>query len=196
MRPRSLSQTCFLFFSLFSMKKKAWMIGMPHNQCGWGTIMKWYGVDQKKVNLVLDQLEKCGFLQGVQHVSNNTSIVIFEIAKFWPFLLFIMKHVHEQQQKMLFLECPLPVLSVRINFNSFSTTLKIYAPKVPMKYSKNNQNFAMSKITIDVLFETCWTPCKKPHISSWSRTRFTFFWSTLYLITPRSDVIWCLRLCT
>ena len=35
----------------------------------------------------------------------------------------------------------------------------------------------MSIITIDVLFETCWTPCKKPHLSSWSRTRFTFFWS-------------------
>ena len=41
-----------------------------------------YGVDQKKVNLVLDQLERCGFLHGVQDVSNNTSIVIFDIAKF------------------------------------------------------------------------------------------------------------------
>ena len=41
-----------------------------------------YRVDQKKVNLVLDQLETCGFLQGVQHVSNNTSIVKFDIAKF------------------------------------------------------------------------------------------------------------------
>ena len=41
-----------------------------------------YRVDQKKVNLVLDQLERCGFLYGVQDVSNNTSIVIFDIAKF------------------------------------------------------------------------------------------------------------------
>ena len=41
-----------------------------------------YGVDQKKVNLVLDQLERCGFLHGVQHVSKNTSIVILDIAKF------------------------------------------------------------------------------------------------------------------
>ena len=41
-----------------------------------------YGVDQKKVNLVLDQLARCGFLHGVQHVSKNTSIVIFDIAKF------------------------------------------------------------------------------------------------------------------
>ena len=41
-----------------------------------------YGVDQKKVNLVLDQLERCGFLRGVQHVSKNTSIVILDIAKF------------------------------------------------------------------------------------------------------------------
>ena len=40
-----------------------------------------YRVDQKKVNFVLDQLETCGFLQGVQHVSKNTSIVIFDIAK-------------------------------------------------------------------------------------------------------------------
>ena len=38
----------------------------------------------------------------------------------------------------------------------------------------------MSNITIDVFFETCWTPCKKPHLSSWSRLRFTFFWSTPY----------------
>ena len=36
----------------------------------------------KKVNLVLDQLERCGFLHGVQHVSKNTSIVILDIAKF------------------------------------------------------------------------------------------------------------------
>ena len=41
-----------------------------------------YGVDQKKVNLVLDQLERCGFLHGVQHVSKNTSTVILDIAKF------------------------------------------------------------------------------------------------------------------
>ena len=31
-----------------------------------------YGVDQKKVNFVLDQLERCGFLHGVQHVLKNT----------------------------------------------------------------------------------------------------------------------------
>ena len=40
----------------------------------------------------------------------------------------------------------------------------------------------MSNITIDEFFETCWTPCKKPHLSSWSRTRLTFFWSTPYLL--------------
>ena len=40
---------------------------------------------------------------------------------------------------MLFLECPKSVLSVRINFDSFSTTLKIYAPKIPMKYSKKGK---------------------------------------------------------
>ena len=53
-------------------------------------------VDQKKVNFVLDQLERCGFLHSVQHVSKNTSIVNLDIAKFFPFLLFILKHIHEQ----------------------------------------------------------------------------------------------------
>ena len=52
---------------------------------------------------------------------------------------------------MLFLDCLMPVLPDRINFDSF---LKNYAPKIPMKYSKKGQNFAMSNITIDVLFET------------------------------------------
>ena len=55
---------------------------------------------------------------------------------------------------MLFLDCLMPVLSDRINFDSFLKTLKIYAPKIPMKYSKKGQNFAMSNITINVLFET------------------------------------------
>ena len=41
-----------------------------------------YRVDQKKVNFVLDQLERCGFLHGVQHVSKSTSIVILDIASF------------------------------------------------------------------------------------------------------------------
>ena len=55
---------------------------------------------------------------------------------------------------MLFLDCPILVLSDRINFDSFLKTLKIHAPKIPMKYSKKGQNFAMSIITINVLFET------------------------------------------
>ena len=50
-----------------------------------------------------------------------------------------------------------------------------------MKDSKKGQNFVMSIVIMDVLFETPWTPCKKQHFSSWSRTRFTFFWSTLYI---------------
>ena len=41
--------------------------------------------------------------------------------------------------------------------------------------NKKGQNFAMSKITINVFFETFWTPCKKPHLSCCSRTKFTFF---------------------
>ena len=54
---------------------------------------------------------------------------------------------------MLFLDCLMPVLSDKINFDSYLKTLKVYAPKIPIKYSKNGQNFAMSNITIDVLFE-------------------------------------------
>ena len=49
-----------------------------------------------------------------------------------------------------------------------------------MKYSKNGQKFAMSKNASDVLFGTCWTLCKKPHVSKWSRSRYTFFWMTRY----------------
>ena len=60
----------------------------------------------------------------------------------------------KQPQKMLFSDCSMPVLADKINFDSFLKTLKIYAPKIPMKYSKKGQNFAMSNITIDVLFET------------------------------------------
>ena len=102
-----------------------------------------YRVDQKKVNVVLDQLETCGFLQGVQHVSKNFDFIC---------CFFLNMYINNN---MLFLECPKSVLSVRINFDSFSTTLKIYAPKIPMKYSKKCQNFAISNFTIDVLFETC-----------------------------------------
>ena len=34
-----------------------------------------------------------------------------------------------------------------------------------------------------MLFKACRTPYKKPHVSSRSRTKFTFFWSTLYLLS-------------
>ena len=38
----------------------------------------------------LDHVEKCGFLNGAQHVLNNISEVFLDIAKFWPFLLYFM----------------------------------------------------------------------------------------------------------
>ena len=72
------------------------------------------------------------------------------------------------------------VLSGRIKFVSFSTTWIFCYPKIPMKYSKNGQKFAMSKNTSNMLFRTCWTLCKKPHLSTWSRSRYTFFWMTRY----------------
>ena len=48
----------------------------------------------------------------------------------------------------------------------------------------------MSKNTVNDLFETCWTPCNKPHLSSWSRSKFTFFWSTPY----QNGLLLCLSL--
>ena len=82
--------------------------------------------------------------------------------------------------KIWFLTCPMPVLSGRTNFNPFLKTWKFFTPKFPMKYSKNGQNFTTPKNTWNVIFETCWTPCKKPHFSMWPKSRNTFFWLTPY----------------
>ena len=38
----------------------------------------------------LDHVEKCGFLHGVQHVSNDIFEVFLDIANFLPFLLHFM----------------------------------------------------------------------------------------------------------
>ena len=99
----------------------------------------------------------------------------------WTLLLFYSNMVHKQWLKVWFLTSQMPVLSGRINFVSFSTTWIFCFPKIPMKYSKNGQKFAMSKNTSNMLFKTCWTLCKKPHLSTWSRSRYTFFWMTRYL---------------
>ena len=57
-----------------------------------------------------------------------------------------------------------------------------------MKYSKNGQNFAMSKNALNVLIVTCWTLCKKPHFTRWSGSRYTFFWMTRYVFTDNEFV--------
>ena len=44
----------------------------------------------KKVHRELDQLERCGFLHSVYHVTINTFEAFLDIAKFWPFLLYFM----------------------------------------------------------------------------------------------------------
>ena len=44
----------------------------------------------KKVYSKLDNLERCGFSHGIQHVAINTHEVFFNIEKFWPFLLYFM----------------------------------------------------------------------------------------------------------
>ena len=50
-----------------------------------------------------------------------------------------------------------------------------------MKYSKNGQNFAMSKNASNVWIVTCWTLCKKPHLSRWSSSQYFLFWMTRYV---------------
>ena len=47
-----------------------------------------------------------------------------------------------------------PILSGKINFNPFSKTWNLFAAKIPMKYSKNGQNFVTPKNTLNVLFVT------------------------------------------
>ena len=69
-------------------------------------------------------------------------------------------------------------------------------PKIPMKYSKNGQKFTMSENTSNVLFGTCWTPCKKPHVSTWSRSRYTFFWMTRYPGTTGFYLLFYFYFCT
>ena len=99
----------------------------------------------------------------------------------WSLLLFYSDKVHKQWLKVWFLTSQMPVLSGGMNFVPFEITSKKFFSKIPMKCSKNGQKFAMSKNTSNMLFETCWTPCKKPHFSTWSRSWYTFFWITPYL---------------
>ena len=100
----------------------------------------------------------------------------------WSLLLFYSEMVHKQWLQVWFLTSQMPNLSGRINFVPFSTTSKKFFPKIPMKYSKNGQKFAMSKNASNMLFETCWTTCKKPQFSTRSRSWYTFFWMTRYVI--------------
>ena len=90
-------------------------------------------------------------------------------------LLFYSDMVQKQWLKVWFLKSQMPFLSGRINFVPFLKTSKNFFPKIPMKYSKNGQKFAMSKNISNMLFRTFWTPCKKPHFSTWSRSWYTFF---------------------
>ena len=109
--------------------------------------------------------------------------------------------VHKQWVKAWFLKCQMPVLSGRLNFDTFSITSSFFAPKIPMKYSKNSQNFATSKNTSNVLFETCWTQCKKPHFFMWPRSTYTFLWMTLYYVVSlflkgKKWYLFCNKNCT
>ena len=67
------------------------------------------------------------------------------------------------------------VLSGKTNFDPFLKTWNFFTSKFPMKYSKNGQNFTTPENTWNVIFGTCWTPCKKPNFSMWPWSRNTFF---------------------
>ena len=68
-----------------------------------------------------------------------------------------------------------------MSFYQIKSILFIFENSRPKNSNEVQQkSFAMSKSTIKVSFETCWALCKKPHIFSWSRSKFTFFGSTLY----------------
>ena len=97
-------------------------------------------------------------------------------------------NMYKWWMKIWFLTCQMPVLSGRTNFDPFLKTWKFFTPKFPMKYSKNGQNFTTPKNTWNVIFETCWTPCKKPHFSMWPRSRNTFFWLTPYMVDNKKMV--------
>ena len=138
----------------------------------WPDLAFW--TDNKGVDVCLYRLDKGLFKKKCQL---SCSIVFC-----WSLLLFYSDMVHKQWLKVWFLTSLMPVLSVRINFVSFSTTSKNNFSNIPMKYSKIGQKFAKSKNPSNMLFETCWILCKKPHFFMWSRSRYTFFWMTRYLL--------------
>ena len=103
------------------------------------------------------------------------------------FLLFYSGSKHKQWMKLWFLTCPMPDLSGRINFDPFSKTWNFFALEIPMKYSKNGKNFAMSKNTSNVLIVTCWTLCT----SLGGLVHDTLFWRTHY--SHFLPILSCLR---
>ena len=99
----------------------------------------------------------------------------------WSLLLFYSEMNHKQWLQLWFLISQMSNLLGRIDFIPFSTTSNLAFSKIPMKYIKNGQKISMSKNPSNMLFNTCWTPCKKPHVSTRSRSWYTFFWITPYL---------------
>ena len=93
----------------------------------------------------------------------------------WLFLLFYSNNMHKWWMKIWFLTWQMPVLSGRTNFDPFLKTWKFFTPKFPMKYSKNGQNFSTLENAWNVIFETCWTSCKKKRTSLCSLDQETLF---------------------
>ena len=72
------------------------------------------------------------------------------------------------------------LLGGRINFDSFSKTWKFFAPKISMKYSENGQILQRLKAHLKCVNCNFLNTLRTPHRSCWSRSKFTFFCSTLY----------------
>ena len=124
------------------------------------------------------------------HPKKKVSAELFTCLFVGVCWLFFSGTKHKQWMTLWFLTCPMPNLSGRIKFDSFSKTWNFFTLKIPIKYSKNSQNFAMSKNASNVLIVTCWTLCKKLHLSRWSSSRYTFFgWPVIFsYLKPPSQI--------
>ena len=105
----------------------------------------------------------------------------------WRLFLFYSDIMRKKWLQVWFLTWCMPVLSYGTKFELISITSKIFTPKIPMKYSKNGQNFITFGNTWNVSFETCWTPCRKSHFSKWPGSNNTFLTDPFYKLELRSE---------
>ena len=85
----------------------------------------------------LDHVEKCGFLHGVQHVSNNIFEVFLDIANFCPFLLHFMGNLEKEFLKLFQMEQnSFHLIKQASEMSKITLSVIVYAP-CPSKTTKN-----------------------------------------------------------